>query len=89
MIFRQFFRREIPTDVVELHDLLLEIAHIVLRRIDLNDLFMVQLRVSYAAGGIVNLYQLWFQGELNCSLDDIAAEVSILLKLGAQDTLSA
>lgn len=49
---------------------------------------MIQLRVGYAAGGIVNLYQQWFQGELDCSLNDIAAEISTLLKLGAQDTIS-
>ena len=46
---------------------------------------MVSLRVCYFAGGIVNLYKQWFRGDLNCTLNDIALEVSKLLHLEAQE----
>ena len=46
---------------------------------------MVSLRVCYFAGGIVNLYKQWFRGDLDCSLNDIAMEVSKLLQLEAQE----
>lgn len=39
--FRQVFRREVAFDGVELHNMLLEVAHVVLRRVDLDD-FLVQ-----------------------------------------------
>ena len=45
---------------------------------------MVSLRVCYFAGGIVNLYKQWFRGDLNCTLNDIALEVSKLLQLEAK-----
>ncbi len=50
---------------------------------------MVELRVAYFAGGIVNLYKQWFRGGLNCSLNDIAMEVSKLLQLEAQELFSS
>ncbi len=46
---------------------------------------MVNLRISYFAGGIINIYQDWFNGKLNCSLNDIALEVSKLLSLEANE----
>ena len=46
---------------------------------------MVELRVCYFAGGIVNLYKQWFCGDLHCTLNDIAPEVSKLLHLEAED----
>ena len=46
---------------------------------------MVNLRISYFAGGIINIYQDWFNGRLNCSLNDIALEVSKLLSLEASE----
>lgn len=46
---------------------------------------MVQLRVCCFAGGIVNLYKQWFKGDLDCSLNDIATEVSRLLQLEAKE----
>ncbi len=49
---------------------------------------MVSLRVCYFAGGIVNLYKQWFRGDLDCSLNDIAMEVSKLLQLEAQELFS-
>lgn len=46
---------------------------------------MVELRVCYFAGGIVNLYQQWFRGDLHCTLNDIALEVSKLFHLEAEE----
>lgn len=46
---------------------------------------MVELRVCYFAGGIVNLYKQWFRGDLHCTLNDIALEVSKLLHLEAEE----
>jgi AcrR family transcriptional regulator len=51
----------------------------------LKDSKMVNLRISYFAGGIINMYQDWFSGNLNCSLNDIALEVSKLLSLEANE----
>lgn len=53
----------------------------------LKDSKMVNLRISYFAGGIINMYQDWFSGNLNCSLNDIALEVSKLLSLEANELL--
>lgn len=47
---------------------------------DMRHSKMVSLRVCYFAGGIVNLYKQWFRGDLNCTLNDIALEVSKLLQ---------
>lgn len=52
---------------------------------DMRHSKMVGLRVCYFAGGIVNLYKQWFRGDLDCSLNDIAMEVSKLLQLEAQE----
>ena len=52
---------------------------------DMRHSKMVSLRVCYFAGGIVNLYKQWFRGDLDCSLNDIAMEVSRLLQLEAQE----
>lgn len=46
---------------------------------------MVELRVCYFAGGIVNLYKQWFRGDLHCTLNDIALEVSKLLQFEAKE----
>ena len=46
---------------------------------------MVNLRVRYFAGGIVNLYKQWFRGDLDCTLNDIAMEISKLLQLEAKE----
>ena len=51
----------------------------------LKDSKMVNLRISYFAGGIINMYQDWFNGNLDCSLNDIALEVSKLLSLEANE----
>ncbi len=51
----------------------------------LKDSKMVNLRISYFAGGIINMYQDWFNDNLNCSLNDIALEVSKLLTLEANE----
>lgn len=46
---------------------------------------MVHLRICYFAGGIVNMYQEWLAGNLDCSLNDIALEVSKLLMLESNE----
>ena len=52
---------------------------------DMRHSKMVRLRICYFAGGIVGLYKQWFRGDLDCTLNDIAMEVSKLLQLEAQD----
>lgn len=52
---------------------------------DMRNSQMVVLRVCYFAGGIVNLYKQWFRGDLSCSLNDIAIELSKLLQLEARE----
>lgn len=52
---------------------------------DMRHSKMVSLRVCYFAGGIVNLYKQWFRGDLDCTLNDIALEVSKLLQLEAKE----
>lgn len=48
----------------------------------------VILRIHYFAGGIVNLYKQWLMGNLDCSLNDIALEISNLLRLEADSIIS-
>ena len=52
---------------------------------DMRHSKMVRLRICYFAGDIVGLYKQWFRGDLDCTLNDIAMEVSKLLQLEAQD----
>ena len=33
-------------------------------------------RINFFAGGIINLYQIWFRGETDLSLNDISLEIS-------------
>ena len=40
------------------------------------------LRICYFAGGLVNMYQQWFSGSLDCSLNDISLEVSKIIQVG-------
>lgn len=37
-------------------------------------------RIHFFAGGVVNLYQVWFRGETNCSLNEIALVVGKTIK---------
>ncbi len=37
------------------------------------------IRTNFFAGGIANLYQVWFRGEMNSSLNEISLEVSKLI----------
>ena len=52
---------------------------------DMRHSKIVSLRICYFAGGIVNLYKQWFRGDLDCSLNDIALEVSKILHLESQE----
>lgn len=48
---------------------------------------MFSLRVCYFAGGITNMYNQWFRGKLNCSLNDISVEVGNIIRLSSVDFL--
>lgn len=37
------------------------------------------IRINFFAGGVINLYQVWFRGEMDQSLNDISLEVSKLI----------
>lgn len=54
----------------------------------LNDTKMVNLRISYFSGGIINMYQDYFNDKINCSLNDIALEVAKLLSIEAKELFS-
>ena len=51
----------------------------------LSDTKMANLRISYFSGGIINMYQDYFNGKLNCTLNDIALEVAKLLSIEAKE----
>ncbi len=38
-----------------------------------------QIRAHFFAGGLVNLYQVWFRGEMDISLDEISSELSKII----------
>lgn len=38
------------------------------------------IQMNFFAGGIVILYRQWFEGELDCSLDDISTEIAQSIK---------
>ena len=42
----------------------------------LSDTKMVNLRISYFSGGIINMYQDYFNGKLDCTLNDISLEAA-------------
>lgn len=37
------------------------------------------IRINFFAGGIINLYQVWFRGDMDCSLNEISLEMSKLI----------
>ena len=55
--------------------------------VDMRHTKTVRLRVSYFAGEIINLYKQWFRGDLDCTLNDIALEISRLLQLESKKLL--
>lgn len=52
---------------------------------ELKSLPVIKIRISYFAGGIINLYKEWLLNRLDCSLNDISLEISKLLKLEANE----
>ncbi len=36
-------------------------------------------RINFFAGGIINLYQIWFRNEIECSLNEISLQISKLV----------
>lgn len=47
----------------------------------LSDIKMVNLRIRCFPGGISNMYQDYFNGKLDCTLNDIFLEVAKLLSI--------
>lgn len=37
-------------------------------------------RVQLFAGGMMQIYEAWFKGKLDCTLDDIAREMACIIK---------
>ena len=46
---------------------------------------MVNLKISYFSEEIINMYQDWFSGNLDCTLNDIDLEISKLLSMEAKE----
>ena len=44
-----------------------------------------KIRVSFFIGGILNTYQQWIQGELDCSIEEIARSIGHMLRSANQD----
>lgn len=44
-------------------------------------------RVNFFVGGIIHTYQQWIQGELNCPLDEITADIARLIVSSAATIL--
>lgn len=44
-----------------------------------------KIRVSFFIGGILNTYQQWIQGELDCSIEEIAHSIGHMLRSANQD----
>lgn len=56
---------------------------------ELRTTLSFRIRIDFFIGGIINVYQQWIQGDLNCSIDDISIEIAKVIKKSAQDVLSA
>lgn len=50
---------------------------------------MFSIRISFFIGGIINVYQQWLQGNLDCSLDEITKEISDTIVSSAGNILDA
>lgn len=44
-------------------------------------------RINFFAGGIINLYQIWFRGETDLSLNDISLEISKFIAINTNSYL--
>ena len=42
-----------------------------------------RIHIGFFVGGVLSLYTMWLQGELDCSLDDITAQLSRVIQLTA------
>lgn len=47
------------------------------------------IRIHFFVGGIMNSYQQWAEGNLNCSLEEISREIAELIRLSAADLMDA
>ena len=41
--------------------------------------------VQYVAGGAINVYTDWFKGNIDCSLEELSANLAMLIKCGLKD----
>lgn len=41
--------------------------------------------VQYIAGGAIDVYTDWFKGNINCTLEELSANLSLLIKNGLKD----
>lgn len=50
---------------------------------------MFAIRVNFFIGGIINAYQQWLQGDLDCTLDEISEDISKIIVSSADTILNA
>ena len=41
--------------------------------------------VQYIAGGAINVYTDWFKGNIDCTLEELSANITLLIKRGLKD----
>lgn len=44
--------------------------------------------VQYIAGGALNVYTDWFKGNINCSIEELSANIAMLIKTGLKDFIN-
>lgn len=54
----------------------------------IKDSVILQVRICFFADGIIGIYKRWFKGEISCSLNDLALQLSKIVAQSAQDFLS-
>lgn len=44
--------------------------------------------VQYVAGGAINVYTDWFKGNIDCTLEELSANIAMLIKNGLKDFIN-
>jgi hypothetical protein len=44
--------------------------------------------IQYVVGGAVNVYADWFKGNIDCSLEELSLNLSLLIKNGLRDFIA-
>ena len=52
---------------------------------NIEDINLFKIRCNFFVGGIVNTYQQWLRGDLNCSIDEMTKEMVIIIKESAKE----